>query len=78
MSSKRATPLQALVAFAMEVTEDELNQVVEVVQAIRSSRFPRTPAKSKTTRKPRTDKGTTRRGLPDAKPNGGDTDAPTE
>jgi hypothetical protein len=65
---KRATPIQKLVAFAMEVTEVELNNVVEVVAAIRSSRFPK--AKKATQRKPRSDKGT-QRAKDESKPNGG-------
>jgi len=64
MSKKKVSNLQRLIAFAMEVTEMELNQLSEVIGAIRDSRFPRSPAPAK--RKPRVDKGKPR----DPKPNG--------
>lgn len=73
--AKRTSQIQKLVAFALTVTEDELNNVVEVITAIRGSRFPKTPKKAAVSRKPRADRGTTRKGLPAAdasKPNGGD------
>lgn len=62
--AKKISAVQRLVGFAMESTEEELNAVLEVVQAIKASRF---PAQKKAARKTRSDKGTTRATI---KPNG--------
>lgn len=71
--SKRQSPIQKLVAFALTVSEDELNNTVEVITAIRSSRFPKVAKKPAAPRAKRKDAGT-KRGLPaaDSKSNGGD------
>jgi len=38
--AKKISAVQRLVTFAMEVSEEELNQVLEVLAAIKASRFP--------------------------------------
>lgn len=65
MGKKRISNLQRLIAFAMDVSETELNQLSEVIGAIRDSRFQKAPTLAK--RRTRSDKGKAREG----KPNGG-------
>lgn len=49
--ARKQTPIQKLVAFAMGVTEDELNGAMDTLKAIKESRFPK--QRQQATRKPR-------------------------
>ena len=59
--AKRQTPIQKLVAFAMSVTEDELNGAMDTLKAIKDSRFPKGTTKP---RKARSDTGKSRTPTP--------------
>lgn len=79
MAKRKISNLQRLIAFAMEVGSDELDQLSEVIGAIRDARFPKA-AKAKP-RAPRSDKGSRRQqshlNPPDTKADGGDNELST-
>ena len=48
--SKRQTPTQKLISYAMHCSDPELTQAVETLLTIRNERFPRTKAPKKASR----------------------------
>lgn len=55
MGKKKQSQTHQLITFGMAASEDALSAAIESLQAVKESRFP--SAATKTTRKPRSDKG---------------------